>query len=267
MLNFTVPHLLHWRREGSGCAAGGVGLARSHRGMVATQKESARALYELELELELELTVRGHCHPLLQGGVHRYGKSPTTENDWHHAHAGRIEPTVVSLVFLIDTLLCAIELAALLQDRGRRHHCRRFLGSVAQLTRVGKRPCRSSIPLGRQNLIGMRAFLVIGIDRIARSACGVLGDRHGAFSVIDLGWNTQQRCRGRSGRRGSWRKPGSVASRSSLAVLRGRLGLPAGRRCSALPCGAMGNSPASSFRHDLIVLGPPRDPPLPGWPA
>ena len=37
MLNFTVPHLLHWPREGSGCAAGGVGLARSHRGMVATQ--------------------------------------------------------------------------------------------------------------------------------------------------------------------------------------------------------------------------------------
>ena len=55
MLNFTVPHLLHWRREGSGCAAGAVGLARSHRGMVATQKESARALCELELELTVKM--------------------------------------------------------------------------------------------------------------------------------------------------------------------------------------------------------------------
>jgi hypothetical protein len=73
MLNFTVPHLLHWPREGSICAAGGVGLARSHWRMVATQKESARALYELELELKLELELtpfRGHSNPCLPGSFH-----------------------------------------------------------------------------------------------------------------------------------------------------------------------------------------------------
>ena len=99
MLNFTVPHLLHWPREGSICAAGGVGLARSHWRMVATQKESARALYELELELKLELELtpfRGHCHPLLQGGVYRDGRSTTTVSDGFRSpqpYQGALEST------------------------------------------------------------------------------------------------------------------------------------------------------------------------------
>ena len=71
--------------SGGGLVASPVGWdSRAATGacVVAAQKESARALYELELELELELTpFRGHCHPLLQGGVHRDGRSTTTVSD------------------------------------------------------------------------------------------------------------------------------------------------------------------------------------------